>query len=543
MRFILKIHSLIINSSTFRQYALLFLLGGSAALALPPFSFWPALIPAFTVLIWLTNNSTSWQKSFFCGWWFGFGHFIAGLYWITLALLTDVNQYGWLIPFAVLSISAALACYAGLAALATHLMPIQGESRKVILFAISWVITEILRTHLFTGFPWNLTGYSWARSTEIMQLASFTGIEGLSFISILIGGIATTLIRKDFTTGTMTINSWKPVILTGLFLALIWTGGYLRLPSAASYPTTDVTLRIIQPNISQDHKWQPELRFNTLKRHMDLSNTAATRKPAQFLIWPEAAVPYTLFPHSDLVSMLKELVPPNGFLLTGALRETEENEPYHLWNSLFAIDSTGNIVASYDKVHLVPFGEYIPLRYFLPINKLTYGTTDFSTGTEATTLSASLRTPSFGALICYEAIFPEGIVNPKNRPSWLINITNDAWFGMSSGPYQHFQMVRMRSIEQGLPLVRAANTGISAIIDAYGRITASLPLGKEAILEGNLPAPLPPTPYSRFGNYIIFLLIFGIGLLLSLTHSTYNSKHITGKKKYHKKVNEIVHFL
>lgn len=518
MRLILKFHHLATTLPPLRHYGLLWLLGLCSALAFPPFSFWPALIPGFTALLWVITSTRSGRKAFAAGWWFGFGHFTAGLYWIALALLTDPSQYGWMIPFAIFGISAVLALYSGLATLATYLMPLEGMVRKVIVFAASWVIAETLRTHLFTGFPWNLTGYSWSRSVEMMQLASITGIEGLSFLAVITGSIAATLIDSD----TKTRCHWRPVIFTCVLLAVVWGGGYLRLPAPGNYPATPITLRIIQPNITQDHKWRPELRFKTLERHIDLSRLASAH-PVDFLIWPEAAVPYTIDPNSNLLPLIRQVIPTNGFLLTGALREEGDETNYHLWNSLFALDSKGAIVSYYDKVHLVPFGEYIPLRALLPINKITYGTTDFSSGPGPKTLSVSLHAPSFAPLICYEAIFPEGIVAQDRRPSWLLNITNDAWFGMSSGPYQHFEMVRMRSIEQGLPLVRAANTGISGIIDAYGRITAALPLGTEGVLEGNLPSALSPTLYNKYGNYIILLVIVAIVLFLFLTQPFYNS--------------------
>ncbi len=517
MRVLLVMYQRLLGLPTWGRYGVLWLLGAFSALAFPPFAVKPALIPGIVALLWCLRRAQSWWRAFSYGWWFGFGHFMAGLYWISIALLTDPGQYGWMIPFALFGITAVLALYSALTALVTFLLPVGSPARQVVVFACAWVLLEMARSVLLSGFPWNLAGYVWAGSLPMMQLAALTGVWGLSFLAVLAAGIGAALVHSD-SEGNVVLATGRPLYLTALLLFAVWAGGGMRLPDTGQYLATDVTLRLVQPNIMQDHKWKPELRFNTLKRHVDLSATALDR-PVDILIWPEAAVPYSLSPHSDLVSYITKVISPQGFLLTGALREEGEGDSFRLWNSVFALNREGDILAYYDKVHLVPFGEYIPFRALLPINKITHGTTDFSAGIAPQTLSPALNVPSFGVLICYEAIFPTGIINPQQRPSWLLNVTNDAWFGMSSGPYQHFEMVRMRAIEQGLPLVRAANTGISAIIDAYGQVVTSLPLETEGILDGYLPATLPPTLYSYYGNYIILLTIYGIGLFLFLTEA------------------------
>lgn len=504
--------------SGWRRYGLLYVLGAISTLAFAPLYLLPLLIPGLTALLWCIVTSTSWRSALAAGWWFGFGHFTTGIYWVAIALLTDPDQYAWLIPFAVFGIAAALAIYIALAALVTYVIPIHGITRKMMVFAISWVIAEMLRTYLFTGFPWNLLGYVWTCSLPMMQLAAFTGIWGLSLITVIAASAPATLI----TSGTK--GSLRPLAAALLILAIIGIGGFLRLPAPGTYLPTETTLRIIQANISQDHKWKPELRFNTLQRHLNLSRSSSLSH-AQLVIWPESAVPYSLVPNADLLRLLKQAIPAGGLLLTGGLREEGDKETYQIWNSLFAIRADGSIADIYDKVHLVPFGEYIPFHKLLPVTKITYGVIDFSAGKAPETLSLSDTIPSVGPLICYEAIFPTAIIDKTNRPGWLLNITNDAWFGMSSAPYQHLQMARMRTIEQGIPLIRAANTGISAIIDAYGHINAMLPLGEAGVLEGTLPSALSPTLYYHYGNYIIIIVISVIGLFLFLTRPSYNSNH------------------
>lgn len=517
-----SLYHIVTALSGWRRYGLLYLLGATSTLAFAPLYLLPLLIPGLTVLLWCIVTSTSWRSALAAGWWFGFGHFTTGIYWIAIALLTDPDQYAWLIPFAVFGIAAALAVYIALAALATYLMPLQGMTRKMIGFSLSWVIAEMLRTYLFTGFPWNLLGYVWTCSLPMMQLAALTGIWGLSLITVIAASVPATLIAWDHNTATKV--SFRPLAAVFLIVTMMGIGGFLRLPAPGTYLPTETTLRIIQANISQDHKWKPELRFNTLQRHLNLSRSSSLSH-AQLVIWPESAVPYSLAPDADLIRLLKQAIPADGLLLTGALRELGDKETYQLWNSLFAIRADGIIADIYDKVHLVPFGEYIPFHNLLPVTKITYGVIDFSAGKAPKTLSLGGTIPSVGPLICYEAIFPTNIIDKPNRPGWLLNITNDAWFGMSSAPYQHLQMARMRTVEQGIPLVRAANTGISAIIDAYGHINEMLPLGEAGVLEGKLPSAVSPTFYHYYGNYIILIVISVIGLFLFLTRPSYNSNH------------------
>jgi apolipoprotein N-acyltransferase len=274
-------------------------------------------------------------------------------------------------------------------------------------------------------------------------------------------------------------------------------------------------LRIVQPNIEQRIKWQPDLRAKHVAGQMGLSAGSGPRPPTH-LVWSETAVPFLLPDAAQVLQALAKVVPPGGVLLTGAPRRAEVDGTPRLWNSLFAIDETGSIVAIYDKRHLVPFGEYMPLRSLLSIAKLTQGGGDFSPGEGSRSLTLP-GLPEASALICYEVIFPGNVVDEGSGARWLLNITNDAWFGTSTGPYQHFAAARLRAVEEGLPLVRAANTGISAVVDAYGRVIASLGLNRVGVIDAPLPRALEERPpFARFGNWTLLILL-GVATSLAWT--------------------------
>jgi len=273
----------------------------------------------------------------------------------------------------------------------------------------------------------------------------------------------------------------------------------------------------VQANIDQRLKWEESERVNTLKKYLALS-TQAGAAPVTHVVWPETALPYFLSTEPELLRILAQVVPPGGMLLTGAVRvDPPTVRPQQVWNSVHAIDEQGRVVATYDKFHLVPFGEYVPLRNILPLDKITPGTSDFAAGPGPMTLIVP-GLPPVSPLVCYEAIFP-GAVTPSSgpRPAWLLNVTNDAWFGDSAGPRQHFASARLRAIEEGLPLVRAANTGISAVVDPYGRVRAQLDLGRQGVIDSPLPEALPATLYARWGNAVLLLLLLiGGGAIVAL---------------------------
>ena len=285
------------------------------------------------------------------------------------------------------------------------------------------------------------------------------------------------------------------------------SGGALRLAGAGTGTIDGVRLRLVQANVAQHHKWKPELREALFKRHLQLSAQDGV-EGITHIIWPETAIPYFIADDPLRRQAIAAVVPRDGLVISGALRKSAgEAESVDLWNSVYAIDDQGRIVGSYDKFHLVPFGEYVPFRQVLTFAKITYGAIDFSAGPGPRTLRLP-GLPPVSPLICYEAIFPHQVVDRDDRPKWLLNVTNDAWFGLSSGPFQHFASARVRAVEQGLPLVRAANTGISGVVDAYGRVTARLGLGHAGVVDATLPVALDGlTPYARWGDATLLALL------------------------------------
>ncbi len=491
-----------------RRAAAAALLGAAATATLPPLHVLPLAVVAFTGLLWLVDGSHSRRASFLVGWWFGLDHFATGLYWIANALLTDAERFAWLIAPAILGVSAVLAVFPALATAAARLFP--PGTRRALGLALAWVAAEWLRGRVLSGFPWNLIGYGWNISDEMLQLAALAGVYGLSLITVMAAALPATL--ADVPAGS---RRWLPTTLAAALLATIWAGGAVRLAAAGATDTVDgVRLRLVQPNVAQHHKWRPELRAALLARQIQLT-ARPEAEPISHVIWPETAIPYFIANDPARRSLIASVAPPGGALISGAIRTTPEpTTPPKLWNSMHAIDADGQIVGTYDKFHLVPFGEYLPLRRLLSFAKLTYGTTDFSSGPGPRTLRLP-GLPPVSPLICYEAIFPHSVVDQADRPDWLLNITNDAWFGASSGPYQHFASARVRAVEQGLPLVRVANTGISGVVDPYGRITARLGLGREGVLDAALPVALDRlTPYARWGDFTL-LMMLAVGGLLS----------------------------
>ena len=487
-----------------RQAAAAAILGMAATAALPPLHLVPLVFLAFTGLVWLLETADeaerSLRRAFLFGWWFGFGHFVTNLYWLAFALLIDAAQFGWMVPFAVFGLSGVLALFTGAATAATAATRARGLARILIL-AVAWTAGEWLRGHILTGFPWNLIGTVWAGTLPLMQVASLVGLYGLGLLTVLIAALPATLTSA-------TQPRWLGSALAVALLAAGWAFGALRMPETDAAETA-YRLRLVQPNVPQSLKWDPAQREANLAKTLALSRSAGFENRTH-VIWPETAVPFAVTDFNEAGPALRRglvaAVPPNGLLLTGAPRAERDAEGrLRLWNSLHALDGAGTIVATYDKFHLVPFGEYVPLRAILRIAKVTVGTVDFSPGSGLETLALSGLPPA-SPLICYEAIFPGRVVAPGPRPAWLLNLTNDALFGLSSGPHQHFAAARFRAIEEGLPLVRAANNGISAVIDSYGRIGAKLGLGDTGVVDANLPASLTLTLYARFGD--LTLLVF-----------------------------------
>jgi apolipoprotein N-acyltransferase len=492
-----------------RRVLVAFLAGAFATLALAPLNIWPAPFLAFPILIWLIDGSAAGRlggtlAAAGAGWWFGFGYFVVGLYWIGNALLVDAKTFGWLLPFAVVALPAALAVFTALGTALARLLWGRGPSR-VLALAIGLTVSEWLRGHLFTGFPWNAFGYALASPLPLAQGAALVGIWGLTFLAVAIYAAPAVLAddRGD------TRRPWVAPALGAALLAALAVYGALRLQATPTTFVDGVRLRIMQPDLQQDEKFNYSQKQQVMDRYLALSDRASGPRSSGLrdvthLIWPESAFPFFLTRDAGALAQIAALLPAGTVLITGAVRAPEgvpEAAVTRAYNSVYVIDHDGSILSVYDKVHLVPFGEYLPFQEFLEqlglqqITKLRGG---FIPGDRHRVLKVP-RAPDVLPLICYEIVFPEAVPRGE-RPGWMVNLTNDGWFGVSPGPYQHLQQARIRAVEQGLPLVRAANTGISAVIDPVGRIIDRLPLGTDGVLDARLPQPIPLTPYARMGD-------------------------------------------
>ncbi|MGK9170082.1 apolipoprotein N-acyltransferase [Inquilinus limosus] len=490
-----------------RRFSAAVALGVLASLSVPPLYAAPVLWLAFPGLFWLLAGTSTGRSAFLTGWAFGFGFFVPGLYWVSWALTVDLPRFFWIIPFALAGLPALLAIFTGLAGLGFHWLRRAGWGGPLAL-AAAWGLAEWLRGHVLTGFPWNLIGYAWVGWLPVLQGVSVIGIYGLSVLTVAAATLPATLAGSRRQGLVATIAG----IL--LFAAIAGWGAW-RLSGDDGAVVPGVTLRLVQPNISQADKWSGEKLRENFERQIQMSKAPGIDRVTA-VIWSETAVPFTLSWEPEAQRMLGEMLPPGALALVGATRATPYGtQPLEAWNSIYVLDRAGTILTAYDKAHLVPFGEYVPLRSLLApfgIEKITAGSVDFSPGPGPRTIALP-GLPPVSPLICYEAIFPGAVLDPAgSRPGWLLNVTNDGWYGMTSGPYQHFAIARTRAVEEGLPLVRAANTGISGVVDAYGRVRGEIALGEAGILDVALPAALPETPYARWGETGFWLLLL-LGLL------------------------------
>lgn len=492
--------------------------GAIAALAFPPVDALPLFAVGIVALIWAAETAERRRSAFAMGWWWGFGHCLAGFFWIANSFLIDPWRFGWMVPFVIASLAAYIAVYPALAVAAAWHRNAPPLARALLL-AAAWTVAEWLRGRLFTGFPWNLAANVWSLNLAMMQSLAWWGAWGLSFVTILLCGMLALMGRGD---RRQDVRAGGAVLAV---VALLYGLGAWRLApedaaDLAAVTRPAITLRLVQGNIDQWEKLTGAHRDRDIMQHVRLSTETPGFEQVQAVIWPETAATVFLDRRDDWRALVATAAPPNGLLITGTLRgDPPQGEPERYWNSLAVIDPQARIVATADKFHLVPLGEYVPMRDVLGpfITKLTAGAGDFSAGPGPVTVQVA-GLPPFSPLICYEVIFPGAVIDPSNRPDWLLSVTNDGWFGQSPGPYQHFASARFRAVEEGLPLARAANTGISAMVDPFGRVIASLPLGTEGALDVLLPAPLAPTLFSRTGLLVPIALVLvalaaGLGLI------------------------------
>ena len=487
-----------------RALATAFGLGAITALALPPVHLVPVLLLTLPGLYIMAGEAPTARRAALVGLAWGWGFHIAGLHWLTSAILTEAERFWWLVPIAVPALALPLGAFTILPALVARLGA-PGWPR-MLAFAAAWTAAEMLRGVLFTGFPWNLLGTVWAFASLPVQAAAWIGLHGLTLATVLLA-LAPLAGRRGLAAGAAGL-----ALFAAIGLARLWP------EEPEPHP---VALVLVQGNVAQETKWREENRWPIFRRYIELTDEgvrlAQQEAPASRIlaIWPETASPFLLANDAEAARLATQPLPEDALLLAGTVRAefAADGRARQVWNSMVALDAQGSLLASVDKTHLVPFGEYMPLRGLLPL-RLVHGALDFSAGPGLRAVSLP-GLPSFTGLICYEVIFP-GAVTPAERPGFLVNITNDAWFGVSAGPWQHLAAARLRAVEEGLPLVRAAQTGISAVFDARGRVVARMGLAETGVVLAPLPRAGAATPFARAGLAIPLALIATVCVLAGL---------------------------
>ena len=502
----------LILSWGWKRQGVLLLSGAASALAMPPYGWFGVLLITLPVLAWTLESFASERfvarlwRGFLAGWVFGFGYHLAGLYWIGNAFFVDGDQFLWALPLAILAMPIGLALFHGVC-LALFVAFWPSGPLRVLALAGGLTLTDMVRSYAFTGFPWNSIGYALGNIEIYLQTASLIGLFGLGFVTVFALSLPAVIWpRQDAGSG---LKLFLAVMILATSAGL---GGYgwQRLQDNPTEYEDDVVLRLVQPNIPQIEKWKPENRIDIIRTYLDLTDMATSPTVSgvgdvTHVIWPESALPLLLLESQPLMAQIAALLPDETLLLTGNNRRDETG----FYNSLLVIDGLGRLLSVYDKNHLVPFGEYMPLSDLMTkigleqISQLKIGFTKGQSATE-------ILVPGLGQvrpLICFEAIFPRLSATQGLRPKLLLNVTNDAWFGFSSGPYQHFAQARMRAVEQGIPLVRAANTGISAVVDPLGRVLQRLDMGQKGVIDSLLPKTSAITTFARFHHWPAFVMI------------------------------------
>jgi apolipoprotein N-acyltransferase len=495
--------------------------GLAAALAHPPFGVLPGLL-GYALLLRLldTDGPRPLRSAFFRGWLAGLGYFAVSCWWIVEPFMVDAVHQGWMAPIALPLLAGGLALFWGLAGLLYRWVGHRGLAR-VFVFAGAFAFTEWLRGHVLTGFPWDLPGETWAAGSMPSQAASLVGAYGLTWFTLALAAAPALLLDRI----SRLEKAVTGFVIVG-FLALLYAYGSLRLAHAPTAAANAPLIRVVQADIDQKDKWRPENLAQIFDTYVTLSRRPGAARP-DVIVWPEGALPAVidelLAPDSPYGSRLRDAIEPGQTLMMGANRAQLKPDRVSIayFNSLVAFrreDQGLRVTGVYDKHHLVPFGEYMPmgeLATAVGFRSLVHMPDDFTAGPPPKPL-APTGVPPVQPLICYEALFPgfvrDAAARSGVRPAWILNVSNDAWFGATSGPLQHLNMASYRAIEEGVPIVRATPTGVSAVIDAFGRTLpgARLGLGALGVIDARLPPVAGPTPYVRFGD-----LPFALMLLIS----------------------------
>ncbi|MCA3597248.1 MAG: apolipoprotein N-acyltransferase [Methylobacterium sp.] len=524
-----------------------FLSGLLAALALPPVSALPALAIAFPLLVWLLDGANEggfrrmMRAAFLIGWCFGFGYFLGGFWWLGAAFIIGGEQFVWLLPLGVIGLPAGLAFFPAFGVMIARMIWSAGPFRFASL-AFGLGASEWARAQWFSGFPWNGFGQVFSDHLWLAQGAALIGAEGLGLFALVVFATPAAL-----GTGRSFAGRVLPVGLAVLALAALAAHGALRLaptggvrPDLATLPIVpDVKIRIVQPNIAQEDKNRGGSGPEILRRYLELSDRATGAHArgladVTHLFWPEAAFPFILDREPRAIEAIARALATGGtILVTGAIRAEEAPETarrFRFYNSIQMLDRDG-LQATYDKVHLVPFGEYLPVENLLRgmgLEQFVRVLGGFSAGERRRPLDIP-GLPGSLPMICFETIFPHELAPAEGSRPVMVNVTNDAWFGPTSGPYQHFAKARLRTIEFGLPMIRAANSGISAVIDPYGRIVAQGPLGETEVIDAPLPAPGEQTLYLQtiWYSYATVMSLLGAAGSLGFGLQRWNRRRIS----------------
>ena len=513
-----------------RRFMLLLVAGAIGGLSVPPFYILPALFVTMPVWIWALDGAErlpGWRRllgpAFWIGFAYGLGYFLVAFHWLGAAFFVDGGIMLAVMPFAILALAALIAAFWGLASALAHLLWSPGPWRIVTL-ATFLTLAEWARGHFFSGFPFDLLGYALTANDEMSQLASVIGVYGLTLLAALLSMTPALIWPPDQRSLTRR--------LTPFFLSLAVIGaqlayGHQRLAGTTITPRTDMRMRVVQPMVLEHADWSEAKPADIIGKLIDLSNTRTGPNDPGLstvtqLVWPESSLPFFLSDYPEALARIGQMLPPNGILLTGAPREqydptADRTDPTlrPAFNSLIAVDRRGEIVSSYDKSHLVPFGEYLPFQQFfaaLGLRQFVPGIDGWQAG-DGRRLMTVPNTPAFLALICYEAIFSGDLGPDTAKAQFILNITNDAWFDGSIGLAQHADHVRLRAVEEGLPIVRVANSGLTEVVDPLGRVTQSLPPEQIGVLDVVPANRLPGTLFTRFGYWpLLGALLAGLGI-------------------------------
>jgi len=517
-----------------RRYFAAFGAGLISALAMAPTDFFPVLFVTFPIMVWLLDGVYGdspqgvfgkARQAFLPGWWFGFGYFLAGLWWIGSAFLVESEDFLWALPLAVVGFPAFLALFWGFATLIARLFW-SDHWLRIFAFALAFSVIEFLRGSVLTGFPWNTIGYAALFHPVLMQAASVIGLYGITLTAIVVFAVPLVVLA---TPAHLKMSRIVPFALIIILAAAQLGFGMWRFVSNQTDYVDDVTLRLVNPVIDQKVKFDPDRQDEIIATYLELSarRLGEESRPLEnttYLIWPESVFPFLLTERRDVLSSIADLLPSGTQLITGAMRAEPgtAGDPYgKVYNSIFLIAENGEIISAADKTHLVPFGEYLPFQQTLEsfgLEQLTRLRGGFEPGAERVTLTGS-KGGSFLPLICYEIIFSGSILRAVDpaaaAPSWIVNLTNDAWFGNTPGPWQHLRQSVVRAVEEGLPVIRVANSGISAVIDPYGRQRAIISRSERGVSVSALPKPSSATVFATY-RHLPFMILLALSALIAL---------------------------